>query len=290
MSTITHLLKPKPRDIGHFDVLRVLPSIEARSVGPFVFFDHFGPVDIAPGGGMDVRPHPHIGLATVTYLFQGEILHRDSLGYVQPIAPGDVNWMTAGRGIVHSERTSPELRAKGFALHGIQSWVALPKEAEEVEPSFHHHPSATLPEWTEDGVALKLVAGTAFGRESPVKVFAPTLYVAAVFQPGATLKLPAEHEERAAYVATGLLGADGEMVEAHQMALFAPGAPVSLKAGPDGAYVMLLGGAKLDGPRHLWWNFVSSSKERIEKAKDDWRAMALGTVPGDNEFIPLPDH
>jgi redox-sensitive bicupin YhaK (pirin superfamily) len=289
MSAIAHLLKPKPRDIGDFDVLRVLPAIEARSVGPFIFFDHFGPIDIPPGGGMDVRPHPHIGLATVTYLFAGEILHRDSLGFVQPIAPGDVNWMTAGRGIVHSERTAPELRAKGFRLHGIQSWVALPKEAEEVEPAFHHHPSATLPEWTQDGVALKVVAGTAFGREAPVKVFAPTLYVAAVFEPGAALDLPGEHEERAAYVASGSLSVEGEAVAVHQMAVFQPGATLRLRAGAEGAYVMLLGGAALDGPRHLWWNFVSSSKERIEKAKDDWRAMALGTVPGDDEFIPLPD-
>jgi redox-sensitive bicupin YhaK (pirin superfamily) len=289
MSLITHLLRPKPRNIGHFDVLRVLPSAEARSVGPFVFFDHFGPVDIAPGGGMDVRPHPHIGLATVTYLFAGEILHRDSLGYVQPIAPGDVNWMTAGRGIVHSERTAPELRAKGFALHGIQSWVALPKEAEEVEPAFHHHPSKTLPEWEQDGVTAKLVAGTAFGRTSPVKVFAPTLYVAAVFPPGATLILPPEHEERAAYLATGSLDAGGDPIAAHQMAVFASGAAIALRAGADGAYVMLLGGARLDGPRHLWWNFVSSSTERIEQAKEDWRAMKLGTVPGDDEFIPLPD-
>lgn len=290
MSSIVHLLKPKPRDIGHFDVLRVLPAIEARSVGPFVFFDHFGPVDIAPGGGMDVRPHPHIGLATVTYLFQGEILHRDSLGFVQPIAPGDVNWMTAGRGIVHSERTSPELRAKGFAMHGIQSWVALPKDAEEVEPAFHHHPSATLPEWTENGVHLKVVAGTAFGREAPVKVFAPTLYVAAIFPPGASLDLPAEHAERAAYVAAGALSVDGDPVDVHQMAVFRPGQTLRLTAGARGATVMLLGGAPLDGPRHLWWNFVSSSKERIEKAKGDWRAMALGRVPGDDEFIPLPEH
>jgi len=198
--------------------------------------------------------------------------------------------MTAGRGIVHSERTAPELRAKGFNLHGVQSWVALPKEAEEVAPSFHHHPSTTLPEWTEGGVALKVVAGAAYGRQAPVKVFAPTLYVAAVFEPGAALDLPPEYEERAAYVATGGLTVEGEAVAAHQMAVFEPGSTLRLRAGPDGAYVMLLGGAKLDGPRHLWWNFVSSSKERIDKAKEDWRAMALGTVPGDDEFIPLPDH
>jgi redox-sensitive bicupin YhaK (pirin superfamily) len=290
MTAIAHLLKPKPRDIGAFDVLRVLPAIEARSVGPFIFFDHFGPVDIAPGGGMDVRPHPHIGLATVTYLFEGEILHRDSLGFVQPISPGDVNWMIAGRGIVHSERTRPELRASGFRMHGIQSWVALPKEDEEVEPSFHHHPSASLPTWTQVGVALKLVAGTAWGRESPVKVHMPTLYVAMVFEPGARITVPAEHAERAVYVATGSLDVGETEVEQHQMAVLNEGLDVALTAGSDGAKVMLLGGAPLDGPRHLWWNFVSSSKDRIEKARDDWRAMAIGMVPGDDEFIPLPEH
>ncbi|BCW87163.1 hypothetical protein sos41_02900 [Alphaproteobacteria bacterium SO-S41] len=271
-------------------VRRILPAIEARSIGPFVFLDHIGPVQFQPGQGMDVRPHPHIGLATVTYLYDGEILHRDSLGFVQAIKPGDVNWMTAGRGIVHSERTAPELRAKGFALHGLQSWVGLPKEAEEVEPSFHHHPAADLPEWEENGVRLKLIAGTAFGRESPVKIYAPTLYVAAVFAPGAKLTLPAEHAERAVYVASGALTAAGEAVDTAQLALFTAGAPVELIAGPEGAETMLLGGAPMDGPRHMWWNFVSSSTERIEQAKADWRASAIGKVPGDDEFIPLPEH
>ena len=290
MSQIIHLIRPKARDLGGgMTVRRILPAIEARSVGPFVFLDHIGPVTFAPGEGMDVRPHPHIGLATVTYLYAGEILHRDSLGYVQPIRPGDVNWMTAGRGIVHSERTAPELRAAGFTLHGLQSWVGLPKEAEEIEPSFHHHPSAALPEWEADGVRLKLIAGAAFGRESPVRVYAPTLYVAAVFAPGATLILPAEHDERAVYVASGGLVAGGAPVAAAEMAVFAPGEEVTLAAGPDGAETMLLGGAAMDGPRHMWWNFVSSSQERIEKAKDDWRHGAFGGVPGDVEFIPLPE-
>ena len=291
MSLIAHLIRPKTRDLGDgLMVRRILPSIEARSVGPFVFLDHIGPVNFQPGAGMDVRPHPHIGLATVTYLFEGEILHRDSLGYVQAIRPGDVNWMTAGRGIVHSERTDAALRAKGFDLHGLQSWVGLPKEFEEVEPSFHHHPSASLPEWREGGVALKLIAGRSFGRESPVKVYAETLYVAAVFEPGATLTLPDEHDERAIYVASGsVVCGDGEAVAAGELAVFAPGAAVPLSAGADGAKTMLLGGAAMDGPRHMWWNFVSSSKERIEQAKADWRAQTLGHVPGETEFIPLPE-
>ncbi len=290
MTAIAHLIRPKTRDLGDgLTVRRILPAIEQRSVGPFVFLDHIGPVTFHPGGGMDVRPHPHIGLATVTYLFEGEILHRDSLGFVQPIKPGDVNWMTAGSGIVHSERTSDELRAKGFNLHGLQSWVGLPQADEEVAASFHHHPSASLPEWTENGVTRKLIAGASFGRESPVKVYAATLYVAAVFEAEATLLVPAEHEERAIYVAEGAVSVDGEAVSAGEMAVFAPGVVVTLTAGPEGAKAMLLGGAKMDGPRHMWWNFVSSSKERIEKAKADWLAQSLGQVPGETEFIPLPD-
>lgn len=290
MTAIAHLIRPKTRDLGDgLTVRRILPAIEPRSVGPFVFLDHIGPVTFQPGVGMDVRPHPHIGLATVTYLFEGEILHRDSLGYVQPIRPGDVNWMTAGRGIVHSERTSDELRAKGFSLHGLQSWVGLPQADEEVDPTFHHHPSASLPEWSEGGVAYKLIAGKSFGRESPVKVYADTLYVAAVFEPGAAMVLPAEHEERAIYVADGAIGVEEQTVEAGELAVFKPGKAVKLTAGPAGAKTMLLGGAAMDGPRHMWWNFVSSSKERIEQAKAEWRAQSFGKVPGETEFIPLPE-
>lgn len=290
MSAIAHHIKPKPRDLGGgLTVARILPAIEARMVGPFVFLDHMGPVTFQPGEGIDVRPHPHIGLATVTYLFDGEILHRDSLGYVQAIAPGDVNWMTAGRGIVHSERTSPELRAKGYHLHGIQSWVALPKDAEETDPSFFHHPSADLPEWQEGGVRLKLIAGSAWGRTSPVKVFSPTFYLDADFMPGAELTLPPEYEERAVYVAEGALTIDGETIPKGEMAVLLRDEAVDLVAGPEGARAMLLGGAAMDGPRHMWWNFVSSSKERIEQAKAEWQAMAYGTVPGDDEFIPLPE-
>ncbi len=290
MSAIAYLIRPKTRDLGDgLTVRRILPAIEQRSVGPFVFLDHIGPVTFHPGAGMDVRPHPHIGLATVTYLFEGEILHRDSLGYVQPIRPGDVNWMTAGKGIVHSERTSDELRAKGFNLHGLQSWVGLPQADEEVDPTFHHHPSTSLPEWVEGGVAFKLIAGKSFGRESPVKVYADTLYVAAVFEAGASMVLPAEHEERAIYVADGAIETEEQTVEAGELAVFKAGQPVKLTAGAAGAKTMLLGGAPMDGPRHMWWNFVSSSKERIEQAKAEWMAQAFGKVPGETEFIPLPE-
>lgn len=289
MSTSVQLIAPRPRDLGSFSVRRVLPAAGLRMVGPFIFFDHMGPVRFAPGEGMDVRPHPHIGLATVTYLFEGEILHRDSLGFVQPIRPGDVNWMTAGRGIVHSERTAPELRRSGFALHGIQSWVALPRTHEDTAPDFQHHPSATLPEWSAGGVQVKLIAGTYDGRKSPAPVLWPTLYADLRFEPGASFTLSPEHAERALYVAEGAVMAEAQLTEAGQMAAFSPGADVILQAGPEGARAMLLGGAPMDGPRHIWWNFVASSQERIDAAKDAWRAQGFGQVPGETEFIPLPE-
>lgn len=283
------LIKPKPRDLGDgFMVRRALPAIEARAVGPFVFLDEMGPHEFKPGEGLDVRPHPHIGLATVTYLFEGEIVHRDSLGFVQPIRPGDVNWMTAGKGIVHSERTGPELRASGHRVHGLQSWVALTHEAEETEPAFHHHPAATLPRWMEGGAELTLIAGTAFGRTSPVAVFSPIFYVALAAQTKAKLTLAAEHDERAVYVASGSLRANGEEVPPGTLALFAPGEPAPIEAEPR-ARAMLLGGADL-GPRRMWWNFVASSEERMARAKDDWRAGRFAKVPGETEFIPLPEN
>ena len=223
-SAIDLLIDPRPRDLGDFEVRRVLPFARRRSVGPFIFFDHFGPVTFAPGKGIDVRPHPHVCLATVTYLFEGEIVHRDSLGYDQPIRPGDVNWMTAGRGIVHSERTGPEIRANGHDLHGIQSWVALPKEHEETDPAFVHHPGDTLPSDERDGVALRVIAGTGFGLESPVAVLMPTFYVDLKMSPASKIVLADEHEERAIYVATGSVTLDGETVEAGRMAVLTPGA------------------------------------------------------------------
>jgi redox-sensitive bicupin YhaK (pirin superfamily) len=283
------IIRGKPRDLGDgFMVSRLLPQIERRSIGPFVFFDHFGPVTFAPGQGVDVRPHPHIGLATVTYLFEGAQMHRDSLGSVQTITPGDVNWMTAGRGIVHSERTGPDLRAKGHLLHGIQSWVALPQSEEESAPSFQHVGRSDLPEWRDGETALRVIAGHAYGRTSPARVLSPTLYVDAILGSKGRVPLPEDHEERGVFVVNGQLQVDGHNLTTGDMAVFESGAKVELKSD-QGARVMILGGAALDGPRHLWWNFVSSSKERIEQAKADWRAQRMGQIPGETELIPLPD-
>jgi redox-sensitive bicupin YhaK (pirin superfamily) len=283
------ILRGKPRDLGDgFMVSRLLPQIERRSIGPFVFFDHFGPVTFAPGQGVDVRPHPHIGLATVTYLFEGAQVHRDSLGSVQTITPGDVNWMTAGRGIVHSERTGPDLRARGHLLHGIQSWVALPQSEEEAAPSFQHVGRSELPEWRDGEVILRVIAGHAYGRVSPARVVSPTLYVDAILGPRGRLPLPEDHQERGLFVVSGKVEIGGQILTMGDMAVFEAGDQDRLQTD-RGARVMILGGAPLDGPRHLWWNFVSSSKERIEQAKADWRAQRLGRIPGETEFIPLPD-
>ncbi len=278
------------RELGDgFSVTRVLPQAHQRTVGPFVFFDYFGPVDFAPGKGIDVRPHPHIGLATVTYLFDGSQVHRDSLGNVQEIVPGDVNWMTAGRGIVHSERTGPDVRARGHRMHGIQSWVGLPSANEEDPPHFQHVSKADLPSLERDGVQLRIVAGKAFGLASPVRVPMEIFYADAQMKNGNSLTIPDEYEERGAMVVGGVVESGGVRHEDGAMMLFDKGERAEIKAIGD-ARVMLLGGAPLDGPRHLWWNFVASSRERIEQAKVEWTAMRFGTIPGDDrEFIPLPD-
>lgn len=284
------LIQGRAHDLGGgFAVRRVLPSVKRRMVGPFIFLDHFGPMDVPPGGGMEVRPHPHIGLATVTYLFDGGIYHRDSLGFAQPIKPGDVNWMTAGRGIVHSERTEPEMRAKGFRMHGVQTWVALPKTHEETEPAFEHVEAAKLPAWSEGGVAQRLIVGTYSGRTAPTTHFSPIFYVGVEATAGGRLAVSPEHAERAIYLADGSLTVGDRTLGVGAFAVLAPGRAVEAVAGSAGAKAMLLGGATMDGPRHIWWNFVSSSKERIEKAKADWRDQRFPKVPGDNEFIPLPD-
>jgi hypothetical protein len=287
-TSIQSIIDPRVHDLGGFSVRRVLPHVNARHVGPFVFFDHMGPAQFAPGNGIDVRPHPHIGLATVTFLFDGAITHRDNLGFVQTIRPGDVNWMTAGRGIAHSERTPAEERAAGHALHGIQVWVALPCDAEEVAPSFYHHASATLPRIERGGVTMRLVVGTAFGERSPVLTFSEMFYLGAEFAPGSVLRLPPEHAERAVYVADAALTIDGAEVAAGRLAVLARGVEVEIRAS-ESARVILFGGAPLDGERHLWWNFVSSSRERIEQAKADWVAARFGQIPGETEFIPLPE-
>jgi len=282
------LLRPHLRDLGGLVVRRLLPSHPVRAVGPFVFFDHFGPVTFSPGEGIDVRPHPHIGLATVTFLFEGALVHRDSLGTVQRITPGDVNWMTAGRGIVHSERTGDAERAAGHAMHGLQTWIALPRADEEAPPAFVHTPAVALPAFDRDGVRGVVAAGHAFGLVAPVPTFAPTLYVALTLPAGATFEVPDEHVERAVYAVEGDVAVDDTPVPAQHMLSLAPGRARRLSTERP-ARVMLVGGAPLDGERFLWWNFVSSSKARIEAAKEDWRAMRFGRVPGETEFIPLPD-
>ncbi len=287
-NVIEHVIKPRARDLGGFTVARVLPHAKRRTVGPFIFFDQMGPAEFPPGEGIDVRPHPHIGLATVTYLFDGEIMHRDDLGYAQPIRPGDVNWMTAGRGIVHSERTRDEIRAQHTTMFGIQTWIALPKDQEESEPAFFHHPAATLPEISRAGVEMRLIAGTAYGETSPVVTASPMFYLDVHMDAGSSLAVTDEHEERAVYVVDGRVAIDGDIHEAGEMLVLAPNADVSVDATEE-ARVMLLGGAPIDGKRHLWWNFVSSSKERIEQAKADWAAGPFGKIAGDDEFIPLPE-
>jgi redox-sensitive bicupin YhaK (pirin superfamily) len=260
-------------------------------VGPFIFFDQMGPAVFPAGSGLDVRPHPHIGLATVTYLFEGEILHRDSLGTVQPIQPGAVNWMTAGRGIVHSERTSPELRITGTNLSGIQSWVALPKDKEEVDPAFVHHEAAMLPVLEDDGKRVRIIAGSMYGATSPVQTLSGMFYAEVALETNARLAVPPDHEERAAYIVDGEVSLlpTGRNFPAGHLLIFKPGENVVLNARNNGAHIMLLGGDPMDGPRHIWWNFVSSSKERIEMAKADWKAGRFDSVSGETEFIPLPD-
>ncbi|MCU0868419.1 MAG: pirin family protein [Burkholderiales bacterium] len=282
------LLAPHVRDLGGFSVRRLLPAAERRAIGPFVFFDHMGPAHFAPGAGLDVRPHPHIGLATVTYLYEGAFMHRDSLGSVQRIEPGAVNWMTAGRGIVHSERSPDDLRAAGHRVHGIQTWVALPADRENTAPDFTHVPAAMLPTHAQPGVALRVIAGTGFGLQAPTPVASPTLYVAIDLEPGASLTLPDEHAERAVYAAAGDVRIDATAVPQHHVALLDPAATPVLTADTP-AKVMFFGGAPLDGPRHLWWNFVASDAAAIEAAKARWAAGGFDAVPGETEFIPLPE-
>jgi len=281
---------PRAHDVGGFEVRRALPARERQMVGPFIFFDQMGPGEFLTGKGLDVRPHPHIGLSTVTYLFEGEILHRDSLGSAQPIRPGELNWMTAGRGIVHSERTDAALRDRPRRMFGIQSWVALPKDAEETAPAFAHHGAGALPFADDQGVRLRLIAGEGWGLKAPVAVSSPLFYADAVLAPGARLPLPDGHEERGAYVVEGSVEVAGTTFEAGRMLVFRAGDALALAAGGQGARLLLLGGAAMDGPRYLYWNFVASSRERLEQAKADWREGRFARVPGDEkEFIPLPE-
>jgi redox-sensitive bicupin YhaK (pirin superfamily) len=286
---IEQVIVPRTVDLGDFQVHRALPSGQSRMVGPFIFFDHFGPAVFKAGNGIDVRPHPHIGLATVTYLFDGEIVHRDSLGTAMAIRPGAVNWMTSGRGIVHSERSGAERRAAGDHLHGLQLWVALPMADEETAPTFAHTAAADIPELAENGMTLRVVAGKLHGLRSPVLTSWDTLFANVHLTAGTTLPLDAEHEERAIYVLAGEIEIGGDRHGPERLLVLRPGDRVVVRAASD-AHVVVVGGAAMDGPRHIWWNFVSSRKERIDAAKADWKAGRFGLVPGDTaEFIPLPE-
>ncbi|MFO1039294.1 MAG: pirin family protein [Geminicoccaceae bacterium] len=281
------VIVPRVRDLGGFEVRRALPSPGRQMVGPFIFLDQMGPSEFVLGAGLDVRPHPHIGLATVTYLFQGRIMHRDSLGTVQPIEPGAVNWMTAGSGIAHSERTAQEDRQRPGALYGIQAWVALPSSAEETAPGFAHHEKASLPVIGGEGKDVRLIAGSLFGQRSPVPVFSETVYADASLQAGAVLPFPAEQEERAVYTVSGEIEIGGQTFGPAQLLILRPEDEITIRAMTASRF-LLLGGAPMDGPRYVWWNFVSSRRDRIEAAKADWQAGRFDAVPGDMERIPLP--
>jgi len=291
---IETLIIPRARDLGGFEVRRALPAPKRQMVGPFIFFDQAGPAEFVTGQGIDVRPHPHIGLATVTYLFKGEFQHRDSLGTDQIIRPGAVNWMIAGNGVTHSERTSEATRRAPHSLFGIQTWVALPDDAEDDPAGFEHQPEAALPFIEAEGATARLILGSAWGKRAPVKTFTEMFYADVTLAPGALLPMPDDHEDRGLYILDGSVDVAGQSFEAGRMMVFRPGDAITLRSGPQGARVMALGGETLGGPRHIWWNFVASSKEKIEAAKEAWRAGdwqhgRFQLPPGDaDEFIPLP--
>ncbi len=295
VDAIDTVIVPRARDLGGFEVRRALPAPKRQMVGPFIFFDQMGPAEFVTGNGIDVRPHPHIGLATVTYLYKGTIHHRDSLGTDQWIEPGAVNWMVAGQGITHSERTDGDVRARPHDLFGIQTWVALPEAHEDTGAAFEHAPKDSLPFLEGEGKDVRLILGDAWGERAPVSTFSEMFYADAVLEAGAAIPMPDNHEDRGVYVVGGSIEVAGDSFSAGQMMVFRPGDQISLKAGAQGARLMLLGGATLEGPRHIWWNFVASSKDRIDAAKEAWRAgdWAHGRFqlpPGDDaEFIPLPD-
>ena len=281
------VIVPRARDLGGFEVRRALPHGRRQMVGPFIFFDQMGPVQFVAGLGVDVRPHPHIGLATVTYLFDGRVMHRDSEGNALEIRPGEMNLMTAGRGIAHSERTPSDVRQSGGGMSGIQSWIALPEAHEESDPSFQHFDSASLPVVADGGIWARVIAGSAFGRRSPVGMLSDWLYAEVLIEEGASAPFDADHEERAVYVVEGEVEIAAERFEAPRLLIFRPGDKITISASRR-ARLMYLGGAGLNGPRYIWWNFVSSRKERIEQAKEDWKSGRFRAVPGETEFIPLP--
>ena len=291
---IETVIIPRARDIGGFEVRRALPAPQRQMVGPFIFFDHVGPAEFISGKGVDVRPHPHIGLATVTFLYKGEFEHRDSLGTRQLIYPGEVNWMTAGRGVTHSERTTLETRLNPHSLHGVQTWVALPDAYEDGDAHFEHHDKTALPLIEDGDKKVRLILGTGWGERAPAKTFSDMFYADAVLAPGALLPMPNDHEDRGVYVIDGSIVVAATRFEAGRMMVFRPGDEITLEAGENGARLMLLGGETLNGPRYIWWNFVASSQEKIDAAKEAWAAgdWAHGRFqlpPGDDaEFIPMP--
>ena len=282
------VIVPRARDLGSFTVRRALPSKQRQMIGPFIFFDQMGPAEFLLGAGMDVRPHPHIGLSTVTYLFDGEIIHRDSLGTVVPIRPGELNWMTAGRGIAHSERTAPELRSVGTKLFGIQSWVALSASDEETRPCFVHYGAEEMPVLIGEGKTIRVIAGSVLGASSPVRTSSAMFYADVSLSAGASVPLDPDYQERAIYTVTGDVEIAGDVFGPAQLLVFRPGDRITTRAKTDARF-MALGGDPMDGPRHIWWNFVSSRKDRIEQAKADWKMGKFDSIPGDFEFIPLPE-
>lgn len=286
-TAIKMTLEPVEKDLGGFSVRRLLPTSELRSVGPFIFFDHLGPAIFAPGKGVDVRPHPHIGLATITYVFEGEILHRDSLGAVQPIRPNELNWMTAGKGIAHSERTPPDIREKGHTLHALQLWIALPEDREEMNPFFAHYDESDLPKSEEQGCSIRVMVGDAYGLTSPVKTHSPTLYVEVDLQEGARINLPDNVEERAVYVVSGKVGARETVIPQHAMVVFDKSPGIELVAREESKLVFI-GGPPL-GERIMWWNLVATRTDLLEAAKQAWHDRTFPQVPEETEFIPLPE-
>lgn len=295
MDAIETLIVPRARDLGGFEVRRALPAPKRQMVGPFIFFDQAGPAELLTGKGVDVRPHPHIGLGTVTYLYQGDFHHKDSTGADQVIRPGELNWMVAGRGVTHSERTSAAARQGPSSLFGIQTWIALPEEFEDVAPTFEHHGKETLPVLEDNGVSVRLILGNAYGKVAPAKMMSETFYADVMLEAGKRLPLPDDHEDRGIYIVEGSISVAGQEYGPAQMMVFRPGDKITIAAGETGARLMILGGATFNGPRYIWWNFVASSQERIEAAKEEWRAGNWGKgqfdLPPDDrdEFIPLPD-
>ncbi len=291
---IETLIIPRARDLGGFEVKRALPAPQRQMVGPFIFFDHIGPAEILTGKSIDIRPHPHIGLGTVTFLYRGDFHHRDSIGSDLVIEPGAVNWMVAGKGVTHSERTSAAGRAGPHSLYGIQTWIALPESREDMAPIFEHHGKESLPQFEDGGVTATLILGQAYGGQAPATLYSDTFYLDVVLQPGARFPLPDDQEDRGIYVTEGSIRVAGQEFEAGQMMVFRPGDRITVAAGARGARVMTLGGATLNGPRYIWWNFVASSREKIESAKEEWRRGDWGKGQFDlpptdhSEFIPLP--